>query len=76
MKDSIIDSLANLFSQKFRAKLKRAETLNALIAQLRKKEKRLKKKLAMELTESEAKLYKSQLKVLKAQRKKAESMVE
>ena len=76
MNDSIIDTLASFFSDKFNAKLKRTETLQALIEQLCKKEKKLEKKLTKDLPDSERELYQSQLSVLKVQIEKAQNMLE
>ena len=68
--DSIIESLSNYFSDKFNNKLKRIETLDALMIKLTKKARKIKRKLVRAEDESEIQLLESQLSVLKAQKKK------
>lgn len=69
--DKIIEILSRYFSPKFREKLLRVETLEALIIKLEKKEHKLKVKLN-ELDEGEERNTTiTQLDVLKAQKEKA-----
>jgi len=72
--NEIIKALASLFSEKFNKKLKRAESLEELIAKLQKKQKKLKNKLELDLPESEHRLYQSQLTVLQTQLEKAQKL--
>ncbi len=75
MNDSIIELLSNYFSDKFNNKLKRAETLDVLMTKLTKKSRKIKRRLAKAEDESEIQLLKSQLSVLKAQKKKVRKLL-
>jgi hypothetical protein len=76
MKETIIAALSKYFSAKFREKLKRSESLAALLAKLEKKEVKLKAKLEKQLEQDQRELVEAQLKVLVAQKKKAEQIIQ
>lgn len=73
--ESIIETLAEYFSPKFKAKLKRCENIEILIEKLTKKEKRIKEKLSEDPAESERESLKTKLAVLKVQKEKAEELL-
>ena len=72
--DKIIEILSSYFSTKFRNKLKRIKTLDALIEKLEKKAGKLEIKLANAETNDEKKKIAKQLTVLKAQIEKAKQL--
>ena len=74
--DKIIEILSSYFSPKFREKLKRIKTLDALIIKLEKKERKLEAKLAAAETSDEKKKIAKQLTVLRAQKEKAQQLVD
>lgn len=69
--ENIIEALAQYFSPKFKEKLKRSESLAALIHKLEKKEASLKEKLLKELSSSDKQEVETKLSVLTAQKDKA-----
>ncbi|OOZ40749.1 hypothetical protein BOW53_06425 [Solemya pervernicosa gill symbiont] len=76
MQDEIIKKLKAYFSKGFRKKLKKEASLQGVIARLAAKEQKLNGKLAVATEEDEVKLLQKQIKVLHAQRKKAERLIE
>jgi len=74
--DKIIEILSSYFSAKFREKLKRIKTLDALIVKLEKKERKLEAKFAAAQTVEEKKKINKQLTVLKAQKEKAQQLAQ
>lgn len=73
--ESIIETLAEYFSPKFKEKLKRCENLEKLLKKLTKKERSLEKKLAIEHNDAERETLKLKLSVLKIQKEKAETLL-
>ena len=75
MKKKILHKLKDYFDKDFRKQLKHEETLKGLLVRLEEKEVEISAKLENCDNEDERKLLKKQLKVLKAQCKKAEKII-